>query len=335
MCVSPPNQMLRKADPVIPVNRLRFPLLICILLFGSSAASEPYSFQVTVDKDSITVGDPFVLTLSLEHQAMAALSVDPDVRLPETFRVQEMMDAVREETGDGRARWTQSIRLTSYRPGEAEIPVIRVKVSSASEDTTELSDEPIPILVQSVKPEGLTDILDVKQPVSIESVLPVWVWASILALAVALAAYFLWWRRRASGADETHVIEVVDWFAEVRKLRGSGLIASGDFDTYYTRLSEALRRFIEQRTKVEAMERTTHEIRGDLIDTGMTERGLLDVEHFLNHADLVKFAKFEPDAACAEEDCDAILALMGRIDEEFKPSAADESVDDGRARKDV
>jgi hypothetical protein len=327
--------MPRKADPVIPVTRLCFPLLICILLLGSSAASEPYSFQVTVDRDSITVGDPFVLTLLLEHPATTGLSVDPDVRLPETFRVQEMMDAVREEAGDGRARWTRSVRLTSYRPGEAEIPVIRVKVSSAPGDTTELSDDPIPILVQSVKPEGLTDIRDVKQPVSIESVLPFWVWASILLLTAALAAYFLWWRRRSSGADQTHVIVIVDWFAEVRKLRGSGLIASGDFDTYYTRLSEALRRFIEQRTKVEAMERTTHEIRGDLIDTGMAERGLLDVEHFLNHADLVKFAKFEPDAARAEEDCGAILALMVRIDEKFKPSASDESVDEGHAREDV
>ena len=327
--------MPRKADPVILVTRLCFPFLICILLLGSSAASEPYSFQVTVDRDSITVGDPFVLTLTLEHQATAALRVHPDVRLPETFRVQEMMDAVREEAGDGKARWTQSVRLTSYRPGEVEIPVIRVKVSSAPGDTTELSDDPILILVQSVKPEGLTDILDVKQPVSIESVIPVWVWASMLVLAIALAAYFLWWRRRSIDKDETPVIIVVDWFDEVRKLKQSGLIASGEFGTYYTRLSEALRRFIEQRTKVEAMERTTFEIRRDLIAVRMTEREVLDVEHFLNHADLVKFAKFEPNKARAEEDGDQILSLMGRIENGFNVPDPVGYTRDGEGQEDV
>jgi hypothetical protein len=113
------------------------------------------------------------------------------------------------------------------------------------------------------------------------------------------------------------------------------LIASGEFGTYYTRLSEALRRFIEQRTKVEAMERTTFEIRRDLIAVRMTEREVLDVEHFLNHADLVKFAKFEPDKARAEEDGDQILSLMGRIENGFNVPDPVGYTRDGEGQEDV
>jgi hypothetical protein len=288
-----------------------------VLLLGATVASEPYSFAAVVDRDSITVGDPLVLLLVLELPSNATPTVIPEIGMPESFRILDSPDAIREDLAKGRTRWVQSIVLTSYRPGETEISEIRIKLCEASGDTTVLSDDPIPILVQSIKPDDLQDIIDVKQPVSLDAEIPIWAWVLLLIPVVFVLGFWLWWRNRSKGPDLVQVAVVVDWFAEVRLLRTSGLIEKGEFNAYYTRLSQALRRFIEQRTGVEAMERTTFEIQNDLVRAEMTEVNILGVEGFLNEADLVKFARFEPNTARAVEDGDRILTLMSGIDKAY------------------
>jgi hypothetical protein len=285
-----------------------------LFLLCGTVTSEPYSFSATVDRDSISVGDPLNLILTLELPTDAKPTVIPEISLPESFRIQGTQDAVRDPVGEGRSRWTQSIKLTGFRTGEFEIPGIRLKVSEVPGDTTVLSDDPIPILVQSIRPEDLADILDVKQPVSIDAVIPFWIWGLLVLLVALLVGYLIWRRRRKVQEFPIESTVVVDWFDEVRKLCFSGLIEAGEFDVYYTRLSEALRRFIEQRSGVEAMERTTFEIRSDLVQVGMADTHILGVESFLNEADLVKFAKFEPNGARAVEDGDRVLALMVGIE---------------------
>jgi hypothetical protein len=288
-----------------------------VLLIGGTVASESYSFAAAVDRDSITVGDPLVLLLVLELPSNATPTVIPEIGVPESFRILDSPDAIREDLAKGRTRWAQSIVLTSYRPGETEIPEIRIKLSEAPGDTTVLSDDPIPILVQSIKPDDLQDIIDVKQPVSIDAEIPIWAWMLLLIPLVFPVGFWVWWRNRSKGSVPIPVVVVVDWFDEVRKLCNSGLIQKGEFDAYYTRLSEVLRRFIEQRSGVEAMERTTHEIRKDLVLAEMSEAHILGVEGFLNEADLVKFAKFEPNKARAVEDGDRILTLMSKVDKDY------------------
>jgi hypothetical protein len=298
------------------VIRLFLPIFACLLLRGT-VASEPYSFSASVDRDSISVGDPIHLILSLELPSNATPTVVPEIGMPESFRILGNPDAVREDLGEGRTRWTQSIKLTSFRPGETEIPEIRLKISETPGDTTVLSDDPITILVQSIKPDDLTDIVDVKHPVSIEAEIPAWAWLFLIPFVLPIG-FWVWWRNRSKGSAPEPVAVVVNWFDEVRKLCNSGLIEKGEFDAYYTRLSEALRRFIEQRSGVEAMERTTYEIRNDLARAEMTEAHILGVEGFLNEADLVKFAKFEPNKTRAVEDGDRVLILMTGLDKTYR-----------------
>ena len=163
---------------------------------------------------------------------------------------------------------------------------------------------------------------------AIDAEIPVWVWLVLIVLIVLAVSYVLWRRRAIGEAGATTVVVVVNWFDEVKKLQESGLIEAGDFDSYYTRLSEALRRYIEQRTGVEAMERATFEIRGDLERADLSSGRILEVEGFLDEADLVKFAKFEPDSVKARQDGDLVLALMDGIDDERTQSDQPELKDE-------
>ena len=81
-----------------------------------------------------------------------------------------------------------------------------------------------------------------------------------------------------------------------------GLVARHAYKRHYTLLSDTLRRFFEERAGVEALERTTREIEGELARIpgfpGEIERR---VTLFLRKADLVKFARHLPEVAEAEE----------------------------------
>ena len=93
-----------------------------------------------------------------------------------------------------------------------------------------------------------------------------------------------------------------------------GLIEKGAFREYYFRLSVVVRRYLEDRTGVDAMERTTTEVARDLGATNLDASHVAEVEGFLSGADLVKFAKHRPSAKASAEAADQIRSLMRRID---------------------
>ncbi len=88
--------------------------------------------------------------------------------------------------------------------------------------------------------------------------------------------------------------------AELDKLAGErvALLADGQAQDYYVRLTEIAKRYLEGRFGVDALERTTDEIRATLVgEAGRAALHPLDpiaVLNFLDDCDLVKFARLSP-----------------------------------------
>jgi hypothetical protein len=68
-----------------------------------------------------------------------------------------------------------------------------------------------------------------------------------------------------------------------------------------------VRRYLNARFGVETMDRTTHELLDEMTRRHERVDGL---EALLNEADLVKFAKFKPDAPSAQRALDAARAIV-------------------------
>ncbi len=163
-------------------------------------------------------------------------------------------------------------------------------------------------LVTSLTPE-VTEIHDIKEPVDLvvprDFRLLGWL---LLALLAALVAYLIY--RKLRKEPEGAIISVaapplpppdVEAEAALKRLAEKGLIRKGELAAFYTELSEVMKRYAGRRFDVPYLERTTSEVLFDLKPKKLTAGTVSELRSILDASDLVKFAKFLPEAAHAEE----------------------------------
>jgi hypothetical protein len=104
---------------------------------------------------------------------------------------------------------------------------------------------------------------------------------------------------------------------ELDRIEAMDLVRQGRTKQHYTLVSEAIRRYLERRFKVLAMESPTSFTVGELRRKEVTPESLVLIGSLLDETDLVKFAKFLPDADAA-----GMLVNRGRelVDMTGKPA---------------
>jgi hypothetical protein len=139
------------------------------------------------------------------------------------------------------------------------------------------------------------DIHDIRGPISIPYE---WLWAAYLAggFAAAAAIYAAWrfLRNRAAEKARTHFEIALDRLEAARALMRENRVRE-----YAFTVSEIIRVYIEQRFGEKAARRTTEEFLTDLVKQRDTPLSLhrRRLEDFLNHCDLMKFARWEASLA--------------------------------------
>jgi hypothetical protein len=94
--------------------------------------------------------------------------------------------------------------------------------------------------------------------------------------------------------EPAHIIA----FRELEKLKDEELWQQGKIKLYYTRLTEILRQYIENRFGVNSLELTTDETLSMLLHSGFKkDKNFEQLKNILKGADMVKFAKYNPDAS--------------------------------------
>jgi hypothetical protein len=157
--------------------------------------------------------------------------------------------------------------------------------------------------VKITPPDTTAKIYDIikpyRAPLTIGEVLP---WILIIALLGALVWLAIRFLRKLKKSktgieavidpDPAHIIA----FRELEKLRDEQLWQKGEIKYYYTRLTEILRQYLENRFRVFSLELTTSETLAALVKTGFKKDGSYNqLKTVLTGADLVKFAKYNPE----------------------------------------
>ena len=295
--------------------------LLVVLMMTQVAAQEPGATVEESLEQHVVEGD-VIVTLAADRRSMGmadqlriTLSVtappDKNVIFPEVFDrlgpflvnnhftpEPEMLDPQIRE-------WRQEYLLEVGEVGDLDIPPLTVTLSA--EDAAEgaepqqLTTEPYQVVVTSILPEGadLKKPKDIAPPVELAwRGLPVWAWVAIAAALVLLVLAILWWQRarrrrllRGEPPQPAHVLAL----AALDRLQNDDLITLQRIEEFYVRVSGILRHYIEWRFGLRAPEQTTEEFLDAMLVAGgpiAKHRGLLSA--FLEHCDLVKFARHQP-----------------------------------------
>jgi hypothetical protein len=151
-----------------------------------------------------------------------------------------------------------------------------------------------------------------------------WWWA-LLALLLLGGGVFAWHRRQRvlhGPPPEPPVPADEEALSRLAALKNSGWIEAGKPKEFYSRLSEIVRAYLERGFRLPALERTTSELVRDLARRQDFDPGVKASFRTLFEAcDLVKFAKFRPDAEEAMKDYAAALDLVQKTRPREAPPA--------------
>ncbi len=279
-------------------------MLIALLLLAVAPAAaqgdSPVTATLTAPDGQLTVGDPIQLTLALTHPAGYQV-IQPT--MPATwgdFAVVGQSPATTVANGDGSETTTTLIDARLFQPGAFTTPDLEVSVTDGQGGLQKVVAAPAAVNVASVLPEGDAELRDIKP----QAVLPMpaaWLWVVAGLAAAAIVAAVIWRARRREklAVDNRQADEIaLDGLSRVEGLR---LPQQGNFKEHYTLVSDIVRVYIERRYGVPTLERTTGEIRADLASTDMPAEVSALLIAFLQESDLVKFSKWTPDMASAQQ----------------------------------
>jgi len=198
----------------------------------------------------------------------------------------------------------QTFILTTFDSGFYAIPPIRFFIQQPP-DTTKIArqSEPLFLNVHTVHVDTTLAIKPIKGPIKIpisfREMLP-WIIAGIII--IGLIGFILYWLKKRKKAEPlfrlTPKITLLPHetaLAELEKLGKKKLWQSGKIKEYHTELTEIVRKYIEERFGIMAMEMTSDEIMDSLNERAGISKATLDkLVQIFTLADLVKFAKAQP-----------------------------------------
>lgn len=283
---------------------MKYPLVIFFfLLFARPGLSQEIKVSAKLDTTQMLLGDQVNLWLLLEHPAGMKIGFPPAMdslagkievlssSAPDTFSVADHIWKIR-----------QRMLITSFDTG---FFVIHPFVFRFNDNQDSIRTEALPLQVFGMPVDTTKGITDIKPPheikVAFSEVLP-YLLAGLLLLALAIL-YIRYARKKrqvAAVAEKpsppavpAHLVAL----EQLDELVREKLWQQGKIKLYYSRLTDIIRQYIESRFGVPAMEETTDDIIRDFTREGLIREGIrTELKELLELADLVKFAKLQPDA---------------------------------------
>jgi len=298
-------------------------IVIAILLFLSgftcSAGETPVTVQMEYSPGKITVGDPVQFKFIVESPAGISVSAPISASVFGEWEVLGVKPFTEKPVKGGGVRREFEWAMTAWTTGKVTLPSPRFTFTGTGGRPGYASASPGLMEVESVLARDKNPA-DLKPPKGLIGYRNIWpyIWAALAVLGISFLIW--WWQRRkkrlaliASGIIPGVPVKPAEDIAReaLEELAASGL-AETAVKIFYVRLSDILRRYIEGKFGIPAMDRTTAELLPEIRRHSVMRDLNAEFRIFFEDCDLAKFAKYVP----SQDDIATDLARARRVVDE-------------------
>lgn len=271
-----------------------------LFILNVSLSAQSISVLASVDSSDYLIGDYINYTLEVRADKNTEVTT-PFIKdsLKQVEIIKELPPVVNEDQNIKST--TYGYIISYYDSASVTIPSIAVRFKSQGSEEEKLAlSNPVTFTVHTVAVEPQADIKDVKEPLTIPLDWKFILIIALIVLFVVAVVYYLYRRYKKKKAEMPVKKKIIKIPAHVRaltalsNLENEKLWQKGAVKEYHSKITGIIRGYFEERFNLPALELTSSEQMEQLKKAPAAENILSITNEFLNNADLVKFAKFQP-----------------------------------------
>ena len=285
-------------------------ILLIGLIFNTLIALAQASVEAKINPIEMMIGEQATVTLTVQADENA--KVEWPVFQPRQVLVPGVEVLATHTANTNSTGPTMTLTLTSFDGNLYHLPPFKVKVNGKEVQSADLALKVVEVEVDTTQMNKFFGPKDVQDNPFQWSDWSMPFWLSVLMLVLIALGYYLYLRLRDNKPVIAH-IKIVrrllphqKAMKEIEQIKADKMVSSENQKEYYTKLTDTLRKYIEERYGFSAMEMTSSEIIDRLMSTG-DQQSLDELRQLFTTADLVKFAKYS--TMINENDANLVSAI--------------------------
>ena len=271
-----------------------------------SWSQEKGTLIVAVDSTAVKIGEQIDYILQVKADSTAQV-VFPEQPLFAPF---ELLEASPVDTLKTQSHYlyTKKYALIQFDSGDYFIPQQQVLVNGFSKIADLVPLRVNTVMVDTTQ-QKLYDIKPLQEvDKNYEALIAQILWGLVFVLALFGIFYTYLFQKKRKELREQELPPFDRAIEELKALENEPLSAQEEYKNYYSRLTDVVRRYLEEEAKIDALESTSEELliklelRKNAGTLDLDSKTLRSLRAVLQNADLVKFAKSMPEYRIASED---------------------------------
>jgi hypothetical protein len=295
-----------------------FVLVLTLVSFGQADVS----FSLTVKKNAVNIGDPIYATLQLSSANGSELSEVVYPYFSEGESINDTIDVWEvKQPIVSNSTWSQEVVFSAFWGGDTELGPFAVVING---DTLKSNTVTLQVYTPEVDLEsqfkGIKPIF--KDPFTNWELVKLWfkkywvVAIAILSILVLVLILKLYLTKRKNRVHVGPIIPLpIQLMAQLIAVEEQQLWQKNQHKEYYTGVTDVIRKLIEYKFDIPAMEKTSHEILSGLKLSSIDKSELNQLSRLFELADVIKFAKSTPQP---EENKKAMLIAKNLLTREIE-----------------
>lgn len=322
-------------------------LILIILTMSALMTSAQVSVEAKIDSIEMFVGQQVHVTLSAvakENSKVEFPQFKPTQYITPGVEVLASKELDNQPRDNGFVERAMVYTLTSFDDTLYYLPPLTVKIDGKPYQSKSLALKVLTIEVDTTNVDQFFGPKDVQDNPFLWSEWSPAFWLSVLLLVLLAVCCYLYLRLRDNKPIISHIRIVKRLLPhqkalkEIEQIKAEKMVSSENSKEYYTKLTDTLRKYMQERYGFNAMEMTSSEIIEHLMAT-QDQKALDELRHLFTTADLVKFAKYS--TLINENDMNLVnaIAFINQtkvenmpVEEVIKPELSEEDQRSQKAR---